>query len=169
MHSATPHLVRAFSADAIGALPPNTEKALIGVRAIQGDSFLIAKLSWRKNITSGCILRRPCSCALEDAQAQLLRPVHALWPLIRRRVQPGIPLFRAANRQNFNRIFKAIMSKMHIAESSRYSPHASRRRTTQGLKESGPPWSVFATSGIWYSPDFRGYVDMSRDVAIGAQ
>ena len=29
--------------------------------------------------------------------------------------------------------------------------------------------SVVASSGVWHSPAFRGYVDMSRDVELGAQ
>ena len=30
-------------------------------------------------------------------------------------------------------------------------------------------WSVVASAGVWHSPAFRGYLDMSRDVEIGAQ
>ena len=38
--------------------------------------------------------------------------------------------------------------------------------TSQELKESGSPWSIVASSGVWHPPAFRGYVDMSRDVEL---
>ena len=108
-------------------------------REIQGESFLIAKLPWRRNITSGCVLRCPCFCALASVPDQLLRPAHALWTLIRRRVEPCHPLFRAVKRWGFNRILKAIMHKLHIPESCRYRSHAFRMCNTQELKESVAP------------------------------
>ena len=53
---------------------------------------------------------------------------------------------------------------MSIPEAGRYSSHGFRRGTTQEMKESGAPWSVVATCGVWRSSAFRGYVDLSRDV-----
>ena len=129
----------------------------------------MAKLLWRKNLVSGCILRRPCFCSLSGSRAPLLCPVHAFWPLVKRRVEPGEFLFPAVTRRNFNCILKAVLSKMHVPSADRYSSHAFRRGTSQELKESGSPWAVVASSGFWRSPSFRGYVDLSRDVEIGVQ
>ena len=39
--------------------------------------------------------------------------------------------------------------------------------TAQELKDSAAPWSAIASSGLWRSPAFRGYVDMSRGVEMG--
>ena len=61
------------------------------------------------------------------------------------------------------------MARLGAPEAERYSSHAFLRGTTQELKEAGPPWSAVASSGIWHSPAFRGYVDMSKDVETGAQ
>ena len=125
--------------------------------------------SWRKNIASGCITRRPCFCALAAVCAQLLCPARALWPLIRRRVGPDSPLFRAANRRDFNRILKAIMHQIHTPEASRYIPPRFPHGGYPGIKGILAPWSAVAASGLWNSPAVRGYRDMSRDVEIGAQ
>ena len=59
------------------------------------------------------------------------------------------------------------MAKLRIPEAHRFSSHGFRRGTSQDLKESGSPWAVVATAGMWNSPAFRGYVDMSRDVEEG--
>ena len=48
-----------------------------------------------------------------------------------------------------------------------YSSHAFRRWASQELKEPGAPLSVAASSWVWRSASFRGYVDLSRDVDLG--
>ena len=114
-------------------------------------------------------MRRPCFCSLAGSRASSLCPAHAFWPLIRRRVAPGSPLFASVNRRNCNRILRADLSKIQEPSADRFSSHGFRRWTSQELKEPGTPWSVVASSGVWHSPAFRGYVDMSRDVELGAQ
>ena len=89
--------------------------------------------------------------------------------LIRSRVAPGQLLFRSVNRRNFNRQLKAIMANLHVPVAARYSSHAFRRGATQELKEAGSPWSAIAASGVWHSTSFRGYIDLSRDVELGAR
>ena len=157
-------LRRAFSTDNLLAVSPQPGKALIGTAAVGGEPFLVIKMAWRKNITSGCIMRRPCFCNLGTQQAISLCPVHTFWPAVRRRVGSGQPLFRKVNVGNFNRIMKAILTKMQIPEAARFSSHGFRLGTSQELKESGSPWEVVASAGMWNSPSFRGYVDMSKDV-----
>ena len=142
---------------------------MIGARRAEGVPFLFAKLARRKNLTAGRILRRPCFCQLAATRAATLCPVHALWPLIRHRVVPGALLFKAVNRMNFNRTLKAIVARLSVPDSERYSSHAFLRGATPELKEVGSPWSGIASSGLWRSPAFRGNVDMSKDVEAGAQ
>ena len=162
-------LRRAFDDDPLTVFAPQREKAIIGVRFDGAEPFLIVNLAWRKNLPGGCILRRPCFCNLANPKAKKLRPVHIFWRNIRRRVDPGAPLFVAVNRRNFNRTLKAVLARMGIPEAERYSSRAFRRGTSQELKEPGSPWSVVASSGIWHSPALRGYLDMSRAVEVGAQ
>ena len=167
--SETLQLQRAYYTDDIDAFTPQTEKALMGVR-FEGDiPFLVCKLSRRKNLTSGCILRRPCFCHLSAKKAASICPVHVFWQWIRCRVDPGAFIFGSINQGNFNRVLKTVLAQLGIPEAARYSSHAFRRGTTQELKESGSPWTVVASSGIWHSPCFRGYLDMSRDVELGVQ
>ena len=61
------------------------------------------------------------------------------------------------------------MAQLAVPVSGRYSSHAFRRGASHGPNETGPPWSAVASSGLWRSPAFRGYVDMSRDVGTGAR
>lgn len=61
------------------------------------------------------------------------------------------------------------MARLWVPEADRYRSHAFRMGTTQELKEVGPPWSAIASYGLWRSPAFRGYVDMSKDVEAGVQ
>ena len=112
--SETLQLVRTYSSDTLEVFPPQPEKALIGVRLAEGAPFLFANLAWRKNLTSGCILRRPSFCQLAATRAASLCPVRAIWPLIRQRVAPGEPLFKAMNRRNLNRTLKAIMARLSV-------------------------------------------------------
>ena len=165
--SETLQLKRAYRGDRLLSFSPQSDKALIGPMSVGGELFLVAKLSYRKNLAGGCILRRPCFCNLASARARLLCPIHVFWAAIRRRVDPGAPLFRAVNRGNFNRQLKAIFGRLCIPDADRYSSHGFRRGTAQELKESGSPWAVVASAGVWNSPAFRGYLDMARDVEVG--
>ena len=87
-------LARSFPDDPLGAFSPQPGNPLIGARVIAGESCLFPKLPRRKNLETGCILRRPCFCALHAINGSLLCPVHAMWPAIRRRVAPGSPSSR---------------------------------------------------------------------------
>ena len=80
---------------------------------------------------------------------------------------PGELLFQSITRRNFNRVLKAVLARIGVPSADRYSSHGFRRGTSQELKETGSPWSVVATSGVWRSPAFRGYLDMSKDVEQG--
>ena len=166
MPSATLQLKRAYSSDNLLDFDPQPDKTLIGTATVGKEQFLVAKFSWRKIITHGCILRRPCFFELGAAYANLC-PVHCFWPAVRRRVAPGRSLFRKVNVGNFYRMLKAVLANLLVPEASRYSSHGFRRGTAQELKEKGSPWTAAATAGLWNSAAFRGYVDMSRDVEQG--
>ena len=101
-----------------------------------------------------------------NAAANLF-PVRVFWAAVRRRVAPGKLLFRQVNRCNVNRVLKAVMAKLQVPHAALFTSHACRRGATQDLKESGSPWDVAASAGLWNSPSFRGYLDMSRDVEVG--
>ena len=166
--SETFQLRRAYSADDLLAFPPQPDKALIGTAVVGDESFMAAKFAWRNNIPNGCILRRPCFCEMGVSYSANLCPVRCFWPPVRRRVAPGQPLFRKVNVGNFNSMIKAIFVKLCVPEDARYSSHGFRRGTAQELKGKGSPWTAVATDGLWNSASFRGYVDMSHDVELGA-
>ena len=165
--SETSQLRRAFNTNGLEGFAFQLEKALIGARAIDGQQFLLAKLKTRKNLSPGCLLRRPCFCQLVARKAAKLRPAHAIWAAVRRRVGPGQLLFQSIDRRHFNRALKAVMAMLGAPSSDRCSSHGFRRGTSQELKGAGSPWSVVATSGVWRSPTFLDYLDMSKDVDQG--
>ena len=59
--SETLRLRRAYNTGDLDGFTPQLEKALIGVRTIDGQQFLLVKPKTRKNLAPGCILRRPLS------------------------------------------------------------------------------------------------------------
>ena len=86
-------LRRAFSNDRINEFVPHADKALIGTRTSQDVDCLVIKLSRRKNLAGGCLLRRPCICSIKSASGRRLCPPRAFWPLISSRCEPGDPIF----------------------------------------------------------------------------
>ena len=106
--SETLQLRRAYSADELLVFAPQQDPALIGSQVVDGGPFLVAKLSYRKNITGGCIMRRPCFFGLASRKARQLCPIHLFWAIIRCLVDCGALLFQSVNRRNFNRIMKTV-------------------------------------------------------------
>ena len=105
---------------------------------------------------------------MASPRAQQLCHAHIFWALIRRRVDPGDPLFAAVNRRNFNSSLKAAMEQLRVPDDPLYSSQGFRRGATHELEETGPPWPEAATSGARNSSACRGCVDMSRDMEMAA-
>ena len=76
---------------------------------VEVESYLVMKMSYRKNLTGGCIMRMPCFFGLASQRARQLCPVRLFWELIRCRVAPGAPLFQAVNKRNFHRMLKTAL------------------------------------------------------------
>ena len=110
--SATLQLRRSFSTDHVEGFAPQLEKALIGVRTIDGQQSLSVMLTTRKNHAPGCILRRPCFCHLDAPKALKMCPVHVFWAEVRRCVLPGQLPFQSVTRRNFNRALKAVLARL---------------------------------------------------------
>ena len=66
-----------------------------------------------------------------------------------------------------NRVLDEVLGRIGWPSADRYSSHGFHRGTSHALKEAFPSWSVVATSGVWNSPAFRGYLDMSKDLEQG--
>ena len=158
--SETLQLRRAYRNDRLTEFPPQAEKALVGIRSVNGTDYLAAKMSYRKNLTCGVILKRPFFCGLGNALARLACPVHSLWPAIKARVPPGERLFVAVNRRNFNRRPKATLAILSVQQADRYISHAFRRGSAQEMDETGPPFQSslrlefgtqmpYAATSIW--------------------
>ena len=102
-------LRRAFSDDPIDDHAPHPEKSLIKLAKLVGHPYLVMKFSFRENLVYGCIVRRPCFCAVGTKRALALCPFHTFWPLIKDRVRSGHLLFPTITRMNLNRITKAVI------------------------------------------------------------
>ena len=170
MPSETLQLRRPYRNDRLAEFPPHRKKALVGVRSVKGHDFLVAKLSSRKNLTCGVIMKRPCFCGLNTDTARLVCPVHPLWPAIQARVSTGRILFSSVNRRNFNRKLNSILARLDAPQASRYSSHAFRRGSAQEMNETGSPLSVIASAGMWRSNALvKNYIDLAANVATNVK
>ena len=73
--SETLQLRRSHRDDRPTEFPPQIKKALIGARLVKGRPFLAAKLSSRKYMTCGVIMKRPFFCGLNADTARLVCPM----------------------------------------------------------------------------------------------
>ena len=159
-------LKRAFSNDRINEFVPQADKALIGTRTFQDVDCLIIKLSRRKNLAGGCLLRRPCICSVKSASGRRLCPPHAFWPLVSSRCGPGELIFPNFSKHNVNRILKTTLMKIGFEDGSQFTSKAFRRGATQELLTTGNSLEVIKGSGGWLGPGFRSYVDLGMDSAF---
>ena len=158
-------LRRAFAYDDLEGFRPMRDPALISLRGSANNPCLVLRLATRKNLPSGCIMRRPCFCDIAKCAEHRLCPVHFLWPLIRARVPAGKALFPPYSGRNVNAVLRAVLTKLSVPEASRFSPRGFRRGAAQELKATGSQWSTVAAAGCWQSLDFKGYIDLTADVA----
>ena len=119
--SETLRLIRAFRNKRLAEFSPQTDKALIATRTFKGVTVLVVKFAFRGNIRNGCIFMRPCLCS-DQALPHDLCPVHAIWPCIRDRVEPGFPLFPGLTSNTFNRQLKATMTALRVPEGGKFPP-----------------------------------------------
>ena len=138
---------------------------MIAVRGTPPNESLILRLASRKNLPAGCILRRPCFCALAKVAAHALCPVNFFWPAARRRCQSGELLSPTITRRNANDILRAILKKLELPYAERYSSHGFRRGAASELQSTGSQWSTVATIGDWRSLAFKGYVDLTNELS----
>ena len=117
-----------------GWIHPQPEKALIGVRAIDGQQFLLSRLTTRKNLASGCILRRSYRCHLAVPGALKLRHAHGSWADVSRRIRPGHLLPQSVTHRNFNRTLKAVLARFRTPSAVRCRSHCPHRFASQELR-----------------------------------
>ena len=141
---------------------PMNDGALIALRGT--TPALALRLARRGNLAQGCILSRPCFCAIAQPEAKRLCPVRAIWPAIADRVNPGELLPPGFYGANVNATIKAAMAKLSIPYARSYSPHGFRRAAARELKEKGSHRPTVMGGGCWRPLAFRGYVDAALDV-----
>ena len=100
---------RAFANYCLGDFLHQMENSLIAVRDSPPNESLITSLASRKNLPAGCILRRPCICALSRVASHALFPFHFFWHAARRRCRSRELLFPRITRWNVNNVFRAIL------------------------------------------------------------
>ena len=153
--------------DALADFPPQKFMAIIGVRAIAGTPLLLAKFSWRrKNIRSGCILRRQCLCDEKEELAQMLCPIHIIRPLIIAGQPKHGLLSPSLTRPNFNRILNRNMLSAGFPGADWYSSHCFRRGPTQELQLAGSSGGRIKSAGCWAAMGFRSYIDTQMTDAL---
>ena len=157
--SGTLQLRFAADSDALADFAPHRFKAIVGVRTIAGSPLLLAKFSWRNNIRSGCILRRPCLCDERTELARMLCPVHMIWPRILADCTIHGLLAPSLTRSNFNRILNRNMAASGFPDGGRFLPHCFRRGATHELLLAGHPENRIKAAGFWASMGFRSYID----------
>ena len=143
--------------------------ASVGTRKTPGEMARFAMLKFRKNITGGCVLKRPCFCVDVKRNSMAVFASRSLRMAIFPRVPPGRPLFSAMNVRNLNRVLRYGLRRLKTPDADKYRSRGFRRGKSQELKEAGSPCPLVASSGLWGSPAFRGYVDLSGAVEDGVR
>ena len=156
---------RAYANDDLEGFQPMRGRALISLRGPANNLCLVLRLATRKNLPLVCILRRHCFCDIAKCAERRLCPVHFLWPLVRARVPAGIPISPTYSIRNVNSVLRTALAKLSIPEASRFSPHGFRSGAAQELKTTGSQWPTVAAAGCWQSLSFKGYIDLTADVA----
>ena len=67
--------------------------------------------------------------------------------------------------RNISPVLKRVCGKIGLPNAARYISHAFRRGAAQELKEKGSQWTTISTLCDWRSLAFRGYVDITNDIA----
>ena len=68
---------------------PQSDKVLIGVRPCAKIDCLIIKMTNRKNLTGGGIIKRVCLCQDDSPRAHRICPPRKIWPVVSQRVEAG--------------------------------------------------------------------------------
>ena len=156
----------AFKHGEVDIFTPQKEKGLIPLRRTpEGRKVLVDKLAYREQMPGGCVMRRPFFCKLGSRDATRLCPVHWFWHWVGNNIRSVQPIFPSLNGRNINRTLRDVLKKINVPASSRYSSHGVRRGAAQELKESASQWSIVASLGQWSSLCFKGYVDLSGEMA----
>ena len=151
-------ICRASAQDIITTKAPQMERALMGIRSINGSPRLILKLKKRKLNKTGAITTRPCFCDNGGFMPHGLCPIHDFWAGIQREILPIEPLFPPLQGKNLNRILKAISERMQIPSASCYSTKAFRRGAAMDITASGSTLAQIMRSAGWHSQAFRAYL-----------
>ena len=157
---------QAHDSERLADFVPQGDKVLIGVRVCGGAPCLIVKMSWRKNIPGGCILKRVCLCSDSSRRARKICPPHRIWPLLRASGGPGELLFPEFTRHNVNRKLKFTLAKLGFPDGHKFTSKAFRRGATQELLMTGNSLEVIKGSGGCWGSSFRSYVDLEMDHAF---
>ena len=84
--------------------------------------------------------------------------IHVWWKLVCARIPPVHFLFPELNARGVNRIIRAVLANLNIAQAASYTAHGIRRGESQEKQERGPHRATVAGDGAWRSLDFSGYV-----------
>ena len=153
----------AHQKERLGGFAPQSDKVLIGVRPCSKIDCLIIKMTNRKNLTGGRILKRVCLCQDDSPKARRICPPRKIWPVIAQRVEVGGLIPPSFTRRNVNRVLKFTLSKVGVKDSREFTSKVFRRGAAQELLTSCNSLEVIRGSGGWWGSGFRSYVDVEMD------
>ena len=126
------------------------------VFCFQGQLFIV--LAKRKNISTGEVLSRGCTCAgVEQAGWRKTCPVHIIWPYIRDTVSCGEKIFSCS----YVHFLKDVKSKASAHEDpspAGYGTHSFRRGAAQDVSIANPNLAILLKAGSWNSRSFKDYI-----------
>ena len=111
----------ASDTDRLTEFVPHDFKILAGLCSFEGTELPIAKFPRRKNLPTGCILRRPCLCDETSALARVFCPARQLWPRITAGIEVRGRLFPSLTPRKFSPSLKAGMAAAGYPEGGKYS------------------------------------------------
>ena len=94
---------------------------------------LVIKFRYRKNIRVGCILIRPCLCALASSSNRAFCPVRGLWTTSRGRMTPEGLLSPNTSANSFDRQLRRAMRNLNYEDDRRYSSRVAHQGDTQDI------------------------------------
>ena len=109
-------------------------------------------------------MSRPRFCKQSAREAHQLCPAHFFWPLITRRIRSGNKLSPIYYDAKVNQTLKAVLGKLQVVSTERYSSHCFRRGAANELKTKGSQRSTVISMGEWRSLAFLGYVDITPEL-----
>ena len=151
-------------ADDSAALDPYVAPQHAGALGLWRGSLCL-RLRRRKNKPSGEFLHRGCSCRASDGSSKhcgvSLCPLCVLWPIIRRKITVGSPIFDEDVAVRARSWLQGALRSTGVPHASCFGLHAIRRGAARASIENGGSLDELCKAGSWSSRAFAVYLDLA--------